>query len=172
VLAEELLDFRHDICLVGSLPLVNENLRVFRIPEVEHMVFVASPEHPLASGPAATWEDLTHYPLIIQHEGSCAREIVHEHFTRRNLKPVVGAEVDNIGCAKGLARQKKGIALMFLPNVSEELALGSLKIVPVVDGEIRLGIDVLTNREAASTTVAEAFFNIVKEHFSYILSKG
>ena len=171
VLAEELLDFRHDICLVGSLPRIDGSLRVFRIPEVEQMVFVASPEHPLASGPIATWEDLTRYPLIIQHEGSCAREIVHEHFTRRHLQPLIGAEVDNIGCAKGLARQKKGIALMFLPNVKEELALGSLKLIPVVEGEIRLGIDVLTNKEASTTAVTEAFLNIIKEHFHYVLSE-
>jgi DNA-binding transcriptional LysR family regulator len=167
VLAEELAHFRHDICLVGSLPHVDEGLRVLRIPEVERMVFVTSPEHPLAGGPAATWEDLAHYPLIIQHEGSCAREIVHRHFASRHLEPFVGAEIDNVECAKGLARQNKGIALMFLPNVKEELTLGSLRIIPVVDGDIRLGIDIIMNREAGLSPVMEAFLTVVRQHFNY-----
>jgi DNA-binding transcriptional LysR family regulator len=87
------------------------------------------------------------------------------------LKPQIGAEVDNIEFAKTLAKQKKGIALMFLPNIREELANGTLTIIPVEGGDIRLGIDVLTNREAASSAMTEALFNIVKEHFSYVLSK-
>jgi len=166
ILVEELTNFRHDICLVGSMPRIDENLRVLRVPGVEQMVFVASPDHPLASGIMVTWEDLTCYPLIIQHEGSCAREIVRLHFKSRRLKPLVGAEIDNIECAKGLARQKKGIALMFLPNVREEVAQGLLKIIPVVDGVIKLGIDILTNRKISLSPLVEAFLNIIREHFN------
>ncbi len=171
ILVEELSSFRHDICLVGSLPTSDDGLRVLRIPEVERMVFVASPEHPLAGGTAVTWEDLTRYPLIIQHEGSCAREIVYRHFDSRCLKPLVGAEVDNIECAKGLARQKKGIALMFFPNVKEELVIGSLKIIPVVDGDIKLGIDVLMNREIDLSPMMKAFLDVVRAHFNQELSQ-
>jgi len=166
LLVEELTQFRHDICLVGSLPRIDENLRVLRIPEVEQMVFVASPDHALAGDTIVKWEDLTRYPLIIQHEGSCAREIVRRHFTIRRLKPLVGAEVDNIECAKGLARQRKGIALMFLPNVREEVAQGLLKIIPVVDGEIKLGIDILTNKKISQSPLVEAFLNVIREHFN------
>jgi DNA-binding transcriptional LysR family regulator len=171
VLVEELLDFRHDICIIGTLAKADEKLRIFRIPKVERMVFVASPESGLAGGHRVTWEDLIHHPLIIQSEGSLAREIVLQHFRSRGLKPLIGAEVDNIECAKKLAEQKKGIALMFLPNIREEITKGTLTIIPVEDSEIRLGIDILMNKETASSAVMDAFLNIIKEHFNYVLSE-
>jgi DNA-binding transcriptional LysR family regulator len=171
VLAEELLDFRHDICLVGPLSNLSERLNAFHIPKVEKLVSVASPEYRLAVESPIKWKDLACYPIIIQPEGSVAYELILNNFSTRGLKPQIGAEVDNIEFAKTLAKQKKGIALMFLPNIREELANGTLTIIPVEGGDIRLGIDVLTNREAASSAMTEALFNIVKEHFSYVLSK-
>jgi DNA-binding transcriptional LysR family regulator len=170
ILVKELLDFRHDICFVGPLTDLSERLSAFHIPKVEKMVFVASPEYRIAIETPIKWKDLACHPLIIQPEGSVAHEITFNNFSIRGLKPQIGAEVDNIEFAKILARQKKGIALMFLPNVREELANNSLTIIPVEDGEIRLGIDVLTNKETALSTVMEAFLNIIKEHFNYILS--
>jgi DNA-binding transcriptional LysR family regulator len=172
VLVEELLDFRHDICLVGPLTNLSERLNVFHVPKVEKMVFVASPEFQLTVEPPIKWKDLACHPLIIQPEGSVSYELILNNFSTRGLKPQIGAEVNNVECAKVLAKQKKGIALMFLPNIREELAQGTLTIVPVVDGEIQLGVDVLTNKEAASSAITEAFLNIVKEHFYYVLSKN
>lgn len=165
LLMEELVQFRHDICLVGSLHYVDESLRVLRIPEVEELVLVTGPQHPLACGPPATWEDLTHYPLIVQHEGTCGRRIIEQKFSSNHLTPFIGAEVDNIECAKRLAQQGMGIALMFLPNVKEEIAQGTLKIIPMVDGKIKLGIDILTNRMASLSQPGEAFLNVILEHF-------
>ncbi|MCX5813765.1 MAG: substrate-binding domain-containing protein, partial [Proteobacteria bacterium] len=172
-LAEELLDFRHDICIVGPLSNLNERLNVFRIPpKVEKLVFVASPEYRMEIELPITWKDLARYPLIIQPEGSVAYELIFNNFISRGLKPQIGAEVDNIEFAKTLAKQKKGIALMFQPNIREELANGTLTIIPVEDGEIWLGIDVLTNKEASSSPIIEAFFTIIKEHFHHVLSQG
>jgi hypothetical protein len=58
-----------------------------------------------------------------------------------------------------------GIALMFLPNVKEEIAQGTLKIIPMADGKIKLGIDILTNRMASLSKPGEAFLNVIQEHF-------
>jgi DNA-binding transcriptional LysR family regulator len=167
ILAEELADFKHDICLIGSLNRFDERLRVLRIPEVEQMVFVASPQHPLAKASTVEWEDLVRYPFIAQHKGSVAREVLGQHFKERGLKPSVGTEVDNLECIKGLAREMRGIALMFLPNVRDDLALGRLKIIPLLDGEIRLGIDIVMNRELAMSPVLEAFLKVIREYFHY-----
>jgi DNA-binding transcriptional LysR family regulator len=170
-LVEELLDFRHDICLVGPLANLNERLNVFQIPKVEKLVFVANPEYRMAIELPIKWKDLACHPLIIQSEGSVAHEIILNNFSARGLEPRIGAEVDNIEFAKALVRQKKGIALMFLPNVKEELAQGTLAIIPVEDTELRLGIDVLTNKEAISSPVIEDFFNIIKEYLHHVLSE-
>jgi DNA-binding transcriptional LysR family regulator len=166
VLGEELFDFKHDICLIGALDKF-EKLRVLRLPQVEEMVFVASPQHPLAKGAEVTWEDIARWPLILQREGSMAREILDQHFRVRGLKPTIGTEVGNPECIKGLAREMRGIALMFLPSVREDDALGRLKIIRLKDEPIKLDVDVLMNREIAMSPVAEAFLKTIREYFHY-----
>ena len=171
-LIEGLLDFKFDICLVGTLQTINKKLQVMRMPQIERMVLVASPDYPLVRKPEVKWEDLVDYPLIIQSEGSTAREVILEHFASRNLTPMIGAEVDNVECAKQLARQKKGVALMFLPYIREDVALGKLTIIPVVDGEIKLGIDIVTNQEMPVSPILKAFMGLVEKHFSYPFSRN
>ena len=172
MLVEDLLDYKFDICLVGTLKAINKKLHVTSIPRLEGMVLVASPDYPLVRKPEVKWEDLVDYPLIIQSEGSTAREVILEHFASRNLTPMIGAEVDNVECAKQLARQKKGVALMFLPYIREDVALGKLTIIPVVDGEIKLGIDIVTNQEMPVSPILKAFMGLVEKHFSYPFSRN
>jgi DNA-binding transcriptional LysR family regulator len=170
-LIESMLDFKFDVCLVGTLQEINKKLRVTRFPEVEKMVLVANPDYLLGKKSHVSWEELATYPLILQSEGSTARAMMLKHFTERNLIPLIGAEVDNIECAKELARQKKGLALMFLPNVREELAQESLAIIPITDGEITLGIDIVQNEEMTMSPVIEAFLGVIQEHFGRLLSR-
>jgi DNA-binding transcriptional LysR family regulator len=126
ILGEELADFAHDICLIGSFDRF-ERLRVVQIPEVEEMVFVVSPQHPLAKTEEIRWEDIARWPLILQREGSMAREILDQQFAARALKPIIGTEVQNPECIKGLAREGRGLALMFLPSVREDDTLAVSK---------------------------------------------
>jgi DNA-binding transcriptional LysR family regulator len=162
-LVEGLLDFRFDICLVGTLQMVDKSLRITRFPEVEKMVFVANPEYLGGEKSGLTWQELATYPLIVQPEGSTARAVLLKHLSERRLVPLIGAEVDNIECAKVLARQKKGLALMFFPNVHEEITQGRLAVIPVADGGITLGIDILRNEEMAASPVMEAFLGVIEE---------
>jgi len=164
-LVDDLLDFKHDVCIVGTLRKIDKKLQIIRIPEVERMVLVANPDYPLVQKAEVKWEDLVDYPLIIQSEGSTAREAILEHFASRNLTPLVGAEVDNVECAKELARQKKGVALVFLPYVREEVAQHRLTIIPLIDGAIRLGIDIATNREVEISPVLNDFLGVIEKHF-------
>jgi DNA-binding transcriptional LysR family regulator len=61
VLAEEILDFQHDICLVGTLTQPSERLKIFRVPHVEKLIFVAGAACPLVAGQTANgkiWPDI------------------------------------------------------------------------------------------------------------------
>ena len=166
-IAEELLDFQHDICLVGTLTQPNERLKVFRIPLVEQMVFVTGSACPLVAAQNIEWKDLVQYPLILQSEGSLARKTALYQFTSRGLEPIIGAETDNVECAKDLVRQGKGIALMFFPNVKEELVKGTLRTLPLTDSEIRFGIDILINKEMPPSPLIEAFLVVIKDYLNY-----
>lgn len=165
-LVEELLDFKLDVCLIGVLFPYNKRIRLYRIPTDEPLVFLASPEYPLPCDTPMKWTELSSHPLIIQPEGSASRAIVLHHFMKRGLEPVIGAEVDNIELAKELVRQQKGVALMFEPNVREEVARGGLRMIRVEDGEIKMGaIDVVINREVRQSPSTEAFLMTIKECF-------
>ncbi|MCL4553518.1 MAG: LysR family transcriptional regulator, partial [Candidatus Marsarchaeota archaeon] len=142
-MVDELLDFKLDVCLIGVLSPYSERLRLYRIPVDERLFFVASPEYPLPVDAPITWAELVSHPLIIQSEGSASRAIVLHHFKKRGLQPLIGAEVNNIEMGKELARQKKGVALMFEPNIRDEVARGVLRLVELEGGDIRMGaIDV------------------------------
>lgn len=170
VLVEDLIDFKYDVCMTGTLPQVDKKIRVMRMPEIEKLVLVASPHFPLAHKAPVKWEDLINYPLILQCEGSTAREAVLHHFASRNLIPMIGAEVDNVECSKQLALQNKGMALMFHPYITEEVAQGKLVIIPFADKELRLGIDLVTNQEAPISPLLEAFIDVTEKHFNHSLS--
>jgi DNA-binding transcriptional LysR family regulator len=169
-LIDGLLDFKFDVCLVGTLQAIDKKLHLTRFPEVEKMVLVASPGYPVGQKASVSWEDLATYPLILQSEGSTARATILKHFADRGIVPLIGAEVDNVECAKELVRQKKGLALMFFPNVREEVARKSLAIIPITDGVITLGIDIVQNEEMATSPVIKAFLGIIEEHFGHLLS--
>ena len=165
-LVEDLLDFKCDVCIVGVLSPYSERVRVHRIPRDEPLIFVAGPDYSLPDDTPMKWTQLSTYPLIIQSEGSSSRAICIHHFEERGLEPLIGAEVDNIELAKELVRQNKGLALMFEPNVRDELARGCLKTVAVEDGEIKMGaIDVVTHRELRPSPSNEAFLMTMKEQF-------
>ncbi len=165
-LVDELLDFKHDLCIVGMLSYGHERLRLFRIPTEEQLVFVASPEYPLPSDKPVKWTQLKNHPLIVHSEGSASRAIVLHQFKKRGLNPLIGTEVSNIGLAKELALQKKGLAFMFEPNVRGEVASGRLRQIQLEDGEIRMGaIDVLTNQMERFSPAVESFLMLIKEHF-------
>lgn len=169
-LIRELMNFRHDICFVGQ-PFPDEatyptgRVTGYRIPVVEKMVFVTGPEYPIDASVESEWTELACLPLIIQSEGSNARRLALEHFAKRGLKPIIGTEVDNVEYAREFARQGQGIALMFWPNVRADVLAGKLKIIPVVGGDIRLGIDILLNPEIALSPLAQDFITLLKGHF-------
>jgi DNA-binding transcriptional LysR family regulator len=98
-----------------------------------------------------------------------SRAVALQNFKKRGLKPLIGVETDNIQFMKELALQKTGVALMYEPNIREEVAHGDMKIIEVEDGEIKLGgIDVLMHRENASPT-ARSFLMLIKERFNGII---
>lgn len=166
-LVEELLNYQHDICFTGIIEPYRNKLHSFRIDSDEQMVFVASPKNPLHGDAPAKWEQLATYPLIIQSEGSAGREIVRYEFIKRGLKPTIGTEVSNIELAKELARQDKGVALLFQPNVRREVDRGELKIIRVEDGEIRMGgFYVAINRNVQIIHALKLCLATIKEYFN------
>ncbi|MBA4419123.1 MAG: hypothetical protein C0392_14635 [Syntrophus sp. (in: bacteria)] len=172
-LVGELLKFRHDICiigqaLVGSASYPTGRVSGYRILLAEKMVFVAGPGHPFAKDVESEWADLAREPLIVPSERSHTRVIVLGQFRKRGFTPIIGTEVDNTEAAKGLIRQNKGIALMFWPNVKDDVKAGRLRVIPVAGGDIQLAIDILHNSETPLSSPARDFIKLAEDHFGEI----
>ena len=72
-----------------------------------------------------------------------------------------------IELAKELAKQDKGVALLFQPNVRREVDRGELKIIPVEDGEIRMGgFYVAINRKVQVFHALKSCLATIKEYFN------
>ncbi|OPY75304.1 MAG: HTH-type transcriptional regulator GltC [Syntrophorhabdus sp. PtaU1.Bin050] len=169
---EELLDFEHDLCVVGAVDTMNKALQAFHIPDVERMVLVGGPADPLAQEQTVRWKDLDDYPFILHCEGSTARKIIMEEFRKRNIKPSINAEIDNIECMKQLIESGKGVGLMFHPNVKEEIAHQELRIIPLADGDLKVGVDVVINRETTLPPPAANFLTLMESRFGCVVTAG
>jgi DNA-binding transcriptional LysR family regulator len=164
-LTTELLDFQHDLCIVGTVDNVQKELQVFRIPGIEKMVLVASPEDVLARKRSVTWKELEGYPLILLGEGSAARDRILNEFEKRGLSPHIAADIDSVEGMKQLIAKGKGVGLMFPPNVSQEISVGKLTSVPLEGGDVKIDIDVVIHREVSLSPPAERFLALIRKHF-------
>jgi DNA-binding transcriptional LysR family regulator len=147
-------------------PSYTNKIHCLRIPHEEPLVFVTSPEYDIPFDTPLSWTELQSYPLIIQSEGSASREIIVHQFHERGLKPNIGAEVDNMAFAKELAHQKKGLAIMFEPNVLQEIANNELKIVHLKDGPIKVGaVDIIMRQKENPLPPVDSLLSLIKKHF-------
>lgn len=153
-LTAELIDFQHDLCIVGTVDSLQKELQTFRIPGIEEMVLVVSPDDVLADKGTVAWKDLDEYPFILLCEGSTARDRILKEFEKHSISPYVAADIDSIEGMKQLIATGKGVGLMFPPNVAHEISQGKLKSIPLQGGELKIDIDVVINKDVRLTPSA------------------
>lgn len=165
-LLKELLDFKNDICIIGWQSRYNDKVRRLRIALEEQLVFVASPDYDVPLNRPLSWPELISHPLIIPSEGSSAREVILHQLKKRGLAPTIGAEVSNTELAKQLARQRKGLALMFEPIAHQEIVSNELRVVQLEEGDIRVGgVDVLVRRKEPPSPAVDSFLMLIRKQF-------
>lgn len=164
-IVEELSNFEHDLCVVAPLSKVSDELQVFRIPETEKMVLVTSPGSSWARRRNLTWSDLGGHPFILHREGSIVRQLILEHFRERGIEIRPVANIDSINCMKRLIQEGEGVALMMLSSVKGEVASRRLKIVPITDGDFKMGMDIVMPKRVALSRACRAFLSLLETHF-------
>ncbi len=165
-IVEELIDLQHDVAIVVNLNYRTRKLRAMRVSEGEKLVLVTSPSSPIFLKKELKLADLRGYPLLLPPEKSATREILLRRFEAEGseVKPSILVETDYLECAKRLAEEGKGIALMHITNVEDEVAQGRLRIVPLVD-ELTVGASVLVRRDVPLPSAGSRFISLVKETF-------
>lgn len=165
-IVDELVDLQHDIAVVVSLNYHNGKLRAVRVSDGERLVLVTLPSSDIFSKEVLTLAEVCDSPLLLPPEKSATREVLLKRFEaeRAKLRPSILVETDYLECAKRLAEEGRGIALMHVTNVEREIAEGKLKILPLAD-DIKIGVDVLVHRDVPLPPIGRKFISLVKEAF-------
>ena len=162
-LLEELRECRHHVCLVADSNGAAVDLTVRRLDAIAPLALIAAPDNPLSGQDTVSWEDLAPYPLIVRCEGSVARNIVLDELAARDIHPTIAAELDNVEAMNRMVQHGGGVALVFLPSVSREIADSRLVMLPLASGSLSVGIDLVVRPESEVPLAAQAFISLVEE---------
>jgi len=172
-IVRELLELEYDIAFVISLDYGRRKLESTKVSDGERLVLVASPSFPKSVDKPLKLANLSHCSFILPKEGSATREILLKAFEAEGLqaKGYISVEADYLECSERLAEMGGGIALMPYTSVRSEVAVGRLKIIPLIN-EIKVGVDALYRRDAPPHLHAKRFIQLTKEAFGGASQKG
>jgi DNA-binding transcriptional LysR family regulator len=166
-IAQDVLSSQVELGVVVSTDYGTPKLRSITISEGEKIVFVASPSNPIFRKKHLELRDLCDYPLILGPATSATRRAVFSQFEAAglNLDPIIAVEVNSVEWGRSLVESGKGISFYYARNVDKEVSNGRLRVVPVTNNDIRIGVDALVRRDAPLPPIAEKFISLLREAF-------
>jgi DNA-binding transcriptional LysR family regulator len=116
-------------------PFDRAKFRFYKLSDDE-LVFVVSPQNPLAGSPAVELEEILKSRLILREYGSGTRKVLEDKLfemgvSLSRLKPYM--EIGSIGAIKSLVELNLGCTIISKAAVQRECASGSLAIIPIKD---------------------------------------
>ncbi|GGJ08647.1 LysR family transcriptional regulator [Alicyclobacillus cellulosilyticus] len=128
-------------------PLVRDALRL-----------VAAPGHPLTRFREVRLADAAQYPFVLMREGSSLRAIVERLVAARGATVRAAMETDSLESINRLVQQGIGIAVLPESAVQDDLLLGRLVSIPVVDADLGARTITLVARAEGSLPACAAQF--------------
>ncbi len=115
-----------------SYPVPHKKLLMFEVLADSYQIIVP-PGHPLAKKSMIEPGDLEGQPLIVHEKGSAPRTSTEEFVKRHQLNVSIPLELSNNEAIKTAVEEGIGIAVITKRVVSKELAMGTLKAIPLSD---------------------------------------
>lgn len=106
----------------------------------DELVLVASPRHKFSTLEAVTIEDVISGNLILREKGSGTREITEESILKLgySIKDLnCYMEIGSISAIKSLVESNLGYAIVSRETIKKELEVGTLKVIPIKDFQIK-----------------------------------
>lgn len=115
--------------------------RIFRFKKFkdDELVLAVSPEHPFAKQKEVDIKDIIKGNLILREKGSGTRKIFEDNVMRMgyNLADIENyMEIGSISAIKSLVEANLGYTVISKETIKKELALGTIKVVPIKDMHI------------------------------------
>jgi DNA-binding transcriptional LysR family regulator len=159
-----LLDQRIDLALIeGPCRRPEMQIRTFLEDEI---VWIASPEHPLAKMRQPTVAEVLRHPLILREAGAGSRQFM-EHALRHLRVPLqhlnVAQEIPHPEAIKRLVVAGLGISYVFRISVEAELVAGKLVKIDCPKLNIRRPFSLLCPQGPTPPGIAQAFIHVLLE---------
>jgi len=113
-----------------SVPIENEKVISREILE-DHMIFVASPHHPLVRKRRLTYMDLSGQSMIVHEKGSFSYQATHHFLTKHNVDIVVSLELSSNRAIIKAVEDGLGIALLSKNIAIDHIRLKKLVVLPL-----------------------------------------
>jgi len=160
-MAGSVLEMKDELALISQLNL-DRRIKSLFFSTVE-FVLVASPEHRFSKRGSISLRELNGEPVILREKGSGSRAAILRKFQEYGIWPSVIIEASSLDFIVGYVKQNKAVSFMFEPDIKEELDRGSLKVIPIEEGNIIFFTDVIYHGEKSLSPPAQAFLKMVGE---------
>ncbi len=128
----------------------------------EPMVFVCSPEHPLAGRHQVSLDDLAGESFVGFDSNLQIRHEIDKTLAARDVTVDVVMEFDNIETLKRAVEIDAGVTLLPLPTVTREVAAGSLVTARLSDVDLVRPLGIIHRRGAELGTTAQRFKQMLR----------
>ncbi len=151
-----------DIAIMGSPP---SEISVRAEPFAANpLVFVASPEHPLAGESGLQAEDLRQQSFIVREPGSGTRSAMESFFTQARFQPRFSMQLKSNDAIKQAVKANLGLSFLSLHTIGLELQAKQLSILDVRGSPVVRAWHVVHALSKLLSPAAEAFRYFVLEH--------
>ncbi|MBI4480935.1 MAG: LysR family transcriptional regulator [Acidobacteria bacterium] len=147
---------------VLSYPPAKRALSVVHLHS-EPMVFVAHPAHRLAKKKTVTPADLDGQPFIAFEESLAIRKAIDRALRKRDVRPNVVMEFDNVETIKQAIIIGTGVSLLPAPTVAKEAGIGTLSVAPFDLPDLARPIGAIYRRNKPLTPAVLRFLELLKE---------
>jgi DNA-binding transcriptional LysR family regulator len=158
---EAVLSDKADLGLL-SYPPAKRALSVVRLFS-EPMVFVSHPGHALANKKVVVPEDLHEQPFVAFEESLAIRKAIDRALRKRDVRPKVVMEFDNVETIKQAIIIGTGVSLLPSPTVAKEASLGTLAVVPFDLPGLERPIGAIYRRNKPLTPAVTRFLELLRE---------
>ncbi|NBI28834.1 LysR family transcriptional regulator [Chengkuizengella marina] len=124
---------------------------------------VVSPEHPLANKRHTPAESLKDLPFIMISPGSAGRRFMDQIFKKLNITPQIVMELTSSEEVKRMVEINLGAAIISKSSISNELKLGTLKMIQVDELEaVSHPVGVIYKSDRYLSTALQQFLDDLK----------
>jgi DNA-binding transcriptional LysR family regulator len=160
-MARSVAEMKNELAIIAQLNL-DRKIESNFFSTIE-FVLVASPEHKFSQRNSVSLRDLNGEHVILREKGSGSRTAILRKFQEYGIWPSVIIEASSLDFIVGYVKQNRGVSFMFEPDIQEELRRGTLKVIPIEEGNIIFFTDIIYHRDKSLSPPAQAFLKMVAE---------